>query len=106
MKTPFDLIDIVIHHIGGSTVVQMRPFQFDSELVDYDKMLNHFGELVKPTKCAATCPGCGSYLEISTDNLDDEYEKKCMACYVPPKLPKILVPFQDPPPNNHLSCNS
>lgn len=98
MKTPFDLIEITVHHVGGSTQTLMRPYEFDSEIVNHDKMTNHFGECVKPSKCALTCPGCGAYIDIDMDTLEEgSYEKKCMSCYVPPKLPQILVPFMTPP---------
>lgn len=95
MQSPFDLIEITVHHINGSSIAHMRPFEFDSDIANYDTMANHFGVAVKPVKCALTCPGCGTYIEVEMECLD-ELEKKCPECYVPPKLPSILVPFMNP----------
>lgn len=96
MANPYDLINIVVHHVDGSTIAQMRPFEFDSEF-SADGINNHFGIPVKPSKCALTCPGCGAYIEIDMATMcDGEYEKKCNECYVPPKIPSNLMPFKNP----------
>lgn len=88
MYNPFDLIDISINNkpISG------RPVLFDSEIVNYDSMVNAFGTIVKPTRLSTTCPDCGQGLLIDVvfDNPPFSLKTNCYLCN-PVKVEEVIV---------------
>jgi hypothetical protein len=74
-----------------------RPFEFDSEIADFNKMINSFGELVKPSKLSTVCPDCGAGMMIDVVMGDPPFQPVIATCAICcPDLPPLPDPFNNP----------
>lgn len=89
MSTPYDLVEVRVLTGNGKMSTLMRPYMFDSEPVDMNTLKNHFGNVIRPIKLTASCPHCGSLLDVEVSS-DMTY--KCEECYKEPKR-KVFNPF-------------
>ncbi len=98
---PYDLVPVVINGTG----TYGRPFEFDSEVVDSETMVNGFGKLVKPSKLSIMCPDCGAGFEIDVALGDYPFEPviyNCLSCN--PVRQVVDDPFMNPIDSQRISA--
>lgn len=96
-SNPYNLIPLIINGIS----TYGRPIEFDSEPCN-GTALNKDGVLIKPTKCAVTCPQCGSGLYPELPAVCPiPYDIKCTSlgpCALYPEIspePSMPNPFRN-----------
>lgn len=82
---PYDLVEVNIYGIK----VYARPFEFSGNIVNQQKSLDAFGNLVRPTKVLLTCPACGTGIEYAMHG-------ECICARCESSRPKPVHPFVDP----------
>jgi hypothetical protein len=93
MYNPYDPVEVIVN---GQKMFA-RPIEFDSEIADPQTSNNAFGYPVKPTKLSATCPDCGSGLEIEVILDDPPFDTIVYNCHYCRPAPEPLPdPFTNP----------
>lgn len=105
MYNPYDMVPVIIN--GEETVG--RPFEFDAQIVDFEKMEDGFGNQVKPTQLSTTCPGCGQGLILTVTLKDPPFEPVEYSCeYCKPVAQDATIhydPFSNPIETGQISSD-
>jgi len=97
---PYDLVEMRIN----GTMIHGRPIEFDAEIVDFNKLLDAFGNPVRPKVLSTTCPSCGQGLIIEVCLQDPPFpviERSCPICR--PNAPPPADPFNNPLESGRIS---
>jgi hypothetical protein len=78
--------------------VYARPFEFSGNIVNHQKSLDAFGNLVRPTKVLLTCPACGAGIEY-------KMQGECICEQCERQRPKPVHPFVDPVRTNVVALS-
>lgn len=73
-----------------------RPIEFDSEITDFSKLKNAFGNYVRPKVLSTVCPDCGQGLVVTVALPDPPFpviEHTCQYCH---PYSEPVDPFQNP----------
>lgn len=101
--TNYNPYNLVAMSING-TEIYGRPMEFDSEIVDFQKMINAFGYSVKPSKLSTICPSCGQGLEVVVSLPDPPFPVVEYTCqYCNPSITSISEPFNNPIETGRIS---
>jgi len=101
--TNYNPYNLVAMSING-TEIYGRPMEFDSEIVDFQKMINAFGYAVKPSKLSTICPNCGQGLEVVVSLPDPPFPVVEYTCqYCNPSITPISEPFNNPIETGRIS---
>jgi len=90
---PYDLVSMLIN----GQPIHGRPIEFDSEIVNFSKLTNAFGNLVRPKRLSTICPSCGQGLEVIVSLPDPPFpviEHNCHYCR--PDAAPLSDPFNNP----------
>lgn len=90
---PYDLVSMLIN----GQPIHGRPIEFDTEIVNFSKLTNAFGNLVRPKRLSTICPSCGQGLEVVVSLPDPPFpvvEHNCPYCR--PDAAPLSDPFNNP----------
>lgn len=90
---PYDLVSVKLN----SHMTYGRPVEFNSPIIDQNKLTDAFGQIVKPTKISTTCPDCGQGYTLDVELGEPPFATLAINC--PICNPVVSVPsnpFVDP----------
>lgn len=91
MDEPYNPYALLTFVIEGEKMAG-RPYEFDSEVVNFDEMKNSKGKYIKPVKASTLCPKCGQGLMIDLDLPDPPFADIHILC----EYCKVTAPFDNP----------
>lgn len=89
---PYNLVEMKIN----GKPIHGRPIEFDSEITDFSKLKNAFGNYVRPKVLSTVCPDCGQGLVVTVALPDPPFpviEHTCPYCH---PYSEQVDPFQNP----------
>ena len=93
---PYALVNLVVN----GKKCHGRPYQFNTERVDHNTLLDKDGKYIWPTRCTAMCPECCGMLDIElTEPVLGEFALDCRSvtkCGIHKSIIEATAPDTDP----------